>query len=298
MILARLSSVKHSSSRSSELVFTPRSSTPWLRTSRKPISSSLRTALPTSGVSWLAWLTWVCTARSTSRRAAFAARSSRPRRTSSCRKCWGMPIRPLVARRMSRMLSMSMSCDTKSLSTRIGRLAISPPDTTTSRTEGVRRRYSRICSYRLGPQVPLVHGVEHLRRDQHRHRGPLGLVALDRGEQVLGQQVAERGLELAQVLDRMGALPLGRLPLGGVDAGVAGQAPPVGLDPRMLERVRERLLDGVRARNARGERTGMRHVVHLDLTLPPLRRVRPAPGLATCGGPSTGSGARSPWSGA
>ncbi len=50
------------------VAFTPRMSTPWLRTSRTPTSSSIRAARATSGVSELTWLTWVCTARLTPRR--------------------------------------------------------------------------------------------------------------------------------------------------------------------------------------------------------------------------------------
>ena len=53
--------------------FTPRSSTPWLRTSRKPSESSDRAARPSSGVTWLAWLTCVCIARPTPRSKAFLA---------------------------------------------------------------------------------------------------------------------------------------------------------------------------------------------------------------------------------
>ena len=61
-------------------------------------------------------------------------------RTSSCRKCCGMPMRPLVAMRMSRMFSMSSSYITNSSSRLTGTFAMSPPETTTSRTCGVLRR--------------------------------------------------------------------------------------------------------------------------------------------------------------
>ncbi len=58
-------------------------------------------------------------------------------------------MKPLVANRTSRMLGMSRRAETKASSVPMGRLATSPPDTTTSRTPGVRRKYSRICSYRV-----------------------------------------------------------------------------------------------------------------------------------------------------
>ena len=47
------------------VAFTPRMSTPWLRTSRTPASSAVRAALATSGVTEFAWLTWVWIARFT-----------------------------------------------------------------------------------------------------------------------------------------------------------------------------------------------------------------------------------------
>src|SRR2546430_3687747 len=81
MILARSSSVKQSSSKSLALVFTPRSSTPWLRTSRKPSSKILFAAFATSGVIWRALFTCVCSAKSTSRSRAFFARRSNPFRS-------------------------------------------------------------------------------------------------------------------------------------------------------------------------------------------------------------------------
>src|SRR5438034_547597 len=62
MILARSSSVKQSTSKSLALLFTPRSSTPWLRTSRKPSSKILFATFATSGVIWRALFTCVCSA--------------------------------------------------------------------------------------------------------------------------------------------------------------------------------------------------------------------------------------------
>ncbi len=49
-------------------------------------------------------------------------------------------MRPFVASRMSRTFSMSSSPITNVSNRLIGTLAMSPPDTTTSRTLGVRRR--------------------------------------------------------------------------------------------------------------------------------------------------------------
>jgi hypothetical protein len=51
-----------------------------------------------------------------------------------------LPISALVASRMSLMLPISISLLTKSSSRGQGRLATSPPETTTSRTPGVARR--------------------------------------------------------------------------------------------------------------------------------------------------------------
>jgi hypothetical protein len=45
--------------------------------------------------------------------------------------------------------------------------------------------------------------VEHLRRDQQRHRGPLGLVALEVGIELIADEVAPDGTQLPHVLDAM-----------------------------------------------------------------------------------------------
>ena len=164
-----------------------------------------------------------------------------------------------------------------------------------------------VAAHRVVPEVPLVHGVEHLGREQHRHRRPLGLVALDRGEQVGREEVAEHGQELAQVLHGVGPLPLGRLPLGPGHVAEAGQPRPVGLGPFALERVGERLLGGVRPRDTGEEGTGIsgrRHrcclcVRRCLLGLPagsfatwaPRAQGRHYPGRSA---PSTGSGAAAP----
>ena len=99
-------------------------------------------------------------------------------------------------------------------------------------------------------QVGLDHRVDHLRRDQHRHRGALLLVALDVRVELVGQEVAERRLELLEVLDGVGALPLGGLPLVLGDVLVARQTRPVRLDVVALEGIREGLVTRVRVRIA------------------------------------------------
>ena len=119
---------------------TPCSSTPWLRTSRMPVSSMAWAARATSGVTDWAAFTWVWIAMLTPRSCALAASRSMPARTSSASQCCGSPISALVASRMSRMLPMSSSAPTNASSRGQGRLATSPPETTTSRTPGVARR--------------------------------------------------------------------------------------------------------------------------------------------------------------
>src|SRR5207248_10619673 len=90
-----------------------------------------------------------------------------------------------------------------------------------------------------------LHGVDHLRRDQHRHGGALADVALDALRQIVGQMVAERLLELRQVLDRVLALPERAFPFLPRDPPVAGQPGPVGLRVGALERVPEGLIAGL-----------------------------------------------------
>ena len=97
-------------------------------------------ASATIGVTEAAWLAWVCIASETPRERAMAATRPTPSTTSGWSQCCGRPISALVARRMSRMLSTSMT-DMRNASRRgHGMLATSPPETTTSRTDGVRRR--------------------------------------------------------------------------------------------------------------------------------------------------------------
>jgi hypothetical protein len=98
---------------------------------------------------------------------------------------------------------------------------------------------------RIRVEIRFVHRVDHLGRDQHRHRRALLLVALEVSVELIGEVLAERRLELLQVLDGVGPLPLSRLPLLRGDVPVARQAPMVGLDERALERVPERLRGSV-----------------------------------------------------
>ena len=76
----------------------------------------------------------------TPRARALVATRSMPARTSSCSQCCGSPIRALVASRMSRMFSISSSSVRKDSRRGHDMFATSPPETTTSRTDGVRRR--------------------------------------------------------------------------------------------------------------------------------------------------------------
>ena len=97
---------------------------------------------------------------------------------------------------------------------------------------------------RAVPQVLQVHRVDHLRRDEDRHRRPLALVPLDAGEQGVGDEVAERLLQLAQVLDRVLPLPERALPVRPGRRAVAGDARPVRLAKLTLQRVDEGLWSG------------------------------------------------------
>ena len=108
---------------------------------------------------------------------------------------------------------------------------------------GERRRH--VPPNRVGEQVALVHGVDHLGRDQHRHGGSLDHVSLEIGGEGIREVGAERRLELLQVLDRVGPLPLRALPLVHRDVPIARQAGPVGLDEFALQRIADRLLGGV-----------------------------------------------------
>ena len=72
---------------------------------------------------------------------------------------------------------------------------------------------SHVAAHRIVPQVGHVHRVEHVGRDQHGHRRALLLVLGNARGQRLGEQVAQRRLELAQILDGMLALPGGVFPV-------------------------------------------------------------------------------------
>ena len=76
----------------------------------------------------------------TPRARAVPASRAMPARTSSDSQCCGRPMRALLASLMSRIESICSSADTKPSRRGQGRLATSPPETTTSRTPGVRRR--------------------------------------------------------------------------------------------------------------------------------------------------------------
>ena len=196
------------------MALTPRSRTPWLRTSRNPMSRSDLTARATSGVTCCAQLTCVWTARSTPRSLALAARRSRPSRTSSCRKCCGMPIRPLVARRMSRMFSMSSSCAHERLEPLDGKV------------RHVAAGDDHVPNLRRPAQV-VEHGVP-----------PFLLLDLELVLQELRRVVADEvhARAVAAVL-RARAEQLGEH-LGGVAVGEALDGPHVGLVQRVARRHR------------------------------------------------------------
>jgi hypothetical protein len=129
-------------------------------------------------------------------------------------------------------------------------------------------------------KIGLVHRVDHLRRQQHRHRGALLLVALDVGVELVGEVLSERLLELDEVLHRVRALPLRRLPLLLRDVAVAGKAGPVRLDVLALQRVVEGLVGRVcpagvmvRALFGRTDLLLVTHAVHLR----EMYRVRGSP---------------------
>ena len=86
-----------------------------------------------------------------------------------------------------------------------------------------------VATHRVFPELLDVHGVEHLGRDEHGHGGPLIVIPLNARSQAVGQVMAQRRLELLQVLDGVLALPDRALPLLRSHIPVAGQTSPVGL---------------------------------------------------------------------
>jgi hypothetical protein len=87
-----------------------------------------------------------------------------------------------------------------------------------------------VVADRVVPEVRNVHRVDHLRRHEHRHRGSLAPVALDRLGQVLGEEIAESLPKLVQVLDGVLTLPAGAAPLLLRYICVARDAAPVGFN--------------------------------------------------------------------
>ena len=87
------------------------------------------------------------------------------------------------------------------------------------------------------------HRVEHLRRHEHRHRGALGLVALEVGVELVLEQATHDVAQLLEVLDAVRALPLDVAPFGVGHRGPAGDPGPVRLD-RVLAAVDVRLSGG------------------------------------------------------
>ncbi len=146
----------------------------------------------------------------------------------------------------------------------------------------VRERRRHVAAHGVAPQIRLVHRVDHLRRDQHRHRGALTLVALDVPVQVVGEEVPERALELDEVLHRVRPLPLGGLPLLDRHVPIAGQSRPVRLDEPAPQRVLERLLGRVGAAHLPlGADVRRGHLLGHGITPPPGTV---PPGTGRCGG--------------
>jgi hypothetical protein len=95
-------------------------------------------------------------------------------------------------------------------------------------------------------EVALVHGVQHVRRNEQRHRRVDLLVALDVVGELVREIRAEDVLELPDVLHRVCELPGARLPLLAHDLAEAGQPPPIGLGEiaqRLRGRVQRDVLD-------------------------------------------------------
>ncbi len=116
-----------------------------------------------------------------------------------------------------------------------GGVRVRRPVGTTVRQHRQHVAADRVGEERLGQRTGTprcdvgCHRVHHLRRHQHRHGGPLGLVASQVGVEGLVDEVAEQVAQLAEVLHAVGALPLGGGPLLGGDVLPAREPGPVGL---------------------------------------------------------------------
>ena len=186
-----------------------------------------------------------------------------PSTTSGCSQCCGSPISALVASRMSRMFSISSRSVRKASSRGQGMLATSPPETTTSRTDG------------RAAQV-----VEHVAEPVVRLADELQLVD-DRGG--VADQVHAGAV--AAVL-RAGRQQLGEH-LGGVAVGE-----PLGRPHVVLV---QRVAGGVRVRGPVGAAVGedREHVVADRVGVERLGQ-RAGAGRARRGGPSCSSSAAAP----
>ncbi len=98
-----------------------------------------------------------------------------------------------------------------------------------------------VAAHGIVPEIFLIHGVEHLRRDEDGHGGALFDVALHTLQKVLRQQRTENGLKFFQILDGVAALPERGFPFRGSDIFIAGEAAPIGLGERVFERIFEGL---------------------------------------------------------
>src|SRR6266404_4549672 len=98
-----------------------------------------------------------------------------------------------------------------------------------------------VATHGIVPEIFLIHGVEHLRRDEDGHGGALFDVALHALQKILRQQRTENGLEFSQILHGVAPLPERGFPFPGSNILVAWQATPIRLDERMFKRILEGL---------------------------------------------------------
>ncbi len=99
------------------------------------------------------------------------------------------------------------------------------------------KRGKHIAADRIAPQILLVHRVEHLRRNEQRHRGAFSLVFLNPGNERIGKIFSEDAFQFAQVLNRMLALPQRAAPFVRRHILKTGQSPPVRLYKIALQRI-------------------------------------------------------------